>query len=158
MSKRGFTLIETLVVVAIIGILASIIFVAVGNVRAKARDTQRITDMRALQTALEFYKNRFGEYPQTTVVSDCYGQTSFKEELEVLVTAGYISEIPNEPFFPTNENFSMCYYYESPSTESCTKDGTIDTSHSYLLRFSSEETDFNLANHAGDSKYCLSKD
>ncbi|MBI2049275.1 MAG: type II secretion system protein [Parcubacteria group bacterium] len=48
----GFTLIELLIVVAIIGILSSVIFVTVSNTRPRARDVQRIAEVKQLQLAL----------------------------------------------------------------------------------------------------------
>jgi len=62
-TKKGFTLIELLVVIAIIGILATIIIVSVSTVRAKARDVQRITQVRQLQNALQLYYEQYGRYP-----------------------------------------------------------------------------------------------
>ena len=52
-SKKGFTLIEMLVVVAIIGLLSSVIIIGLGGSRAKARDAKRISDLRQIQSALE---------------------------------------------------------------------------------------------------------
>lgn len=64
MNKRsGFTLIEMLVVIAIIGLLASIVVVGLGGSRAKARDAKRISDLHSIQTALERDYSSTSGYP-----------------------------------------------------------------------------------------------
>lgn len=54
-KKRGFTLIELLIVIAIIGILATIIIIAYTNAQAKARDNKRKADIQAISSAVEMY-------------------------------------------------------------------------------------------------------
>ncbi|MEJ0021794.1 MAG: type II secretion system protein [Candidatus Doudnabacteria bacterium] len=60
---EGFTLIELLVVVSIIGLLASIIVVALSNVRLKSRDARRLADMQQIKTGLDIYYNLGSGYP-----------------------------------------------------------------------------------------------
>ena len=70
MKRQGFTLIEMLVVVAIIGLLSSTILVGLGNARSKARDARRIADLRQIQTGLEnYYVENNQSYPQTLYTS-----------------------------------------------------------------------------------------
>lgn len=64
--QAGFTMIELLVVVAIIGLIASIILVALSTVRINARDNARRTTMRQLQTAFELYYDGTNRYPSTS--------------------------------------------------------------------------------------------
>lgn len=51
--KKGFTLVELLVVIALIGMLSSIVLVSLGPTRAKARDGKRISEVRQMALALE---------------------------------------------------------------------------------------------------------
>jgi len=55
-NKKGFTLIELLVVIAIIGLLSTLAVVSLNGARAKARDARRVSDVKAIQTAIELYK------------------------------------------------------------------------------------------------------
>ena len=58
MTKKGFTLIELLVVISIIGVLATVVFVSFSTAQKQARDTQRKSDLRQYQAALENYANK----------------------------------------------------------------------------------------------------
>ncbi len=62
-SRKAFTLIEMLIVVAIIGILASAIMVGLGPAQQKGRDARRESDLRQIQNALELYYSKNGYYP-----------------------------------------------------------------------------------------------
>lgn len=64
-SKNGFTLVELLVVIMVIGALAGVLLGVVnsGGVRAKARDAQRKADLKRIQTALELFFADHRTYP-----------------------------------------------------------------------------------------------
>lgn len=61
----GFTLIELLVVMTIIGIMASVVVTSMQNVRVKARDTTRVTQLKGLESALNIYHTDTKSYPPT---------------------------------------------------------------------------------------------
>jgi len=61
--KKGFTIIELLVVVAIIGIVSGIIVASVSGSKAKGRDAKRIADISVIQLALERYYDEKHYYP-----------------------------------------------------------------------------------------------
>ena len=62
-QSGGFTLVELLVVVAIIGVLATLVLLQLGSARAKARDTQRITAVSQARNAVMDYFNDNNAYP-----------------------------------------------------------------------------------------------
>jgi len=64
--KRGFTIVEVMVVIGIIAVLTVIIFPALDNIRKKNRDAERVADIAAIQLGLALYKNQnqTGEYPK----------------------------------------------------------------------------------------------
>lgn len=62
-DTKGFTLIELLVVMAIIGTLATLFVANFNAARERARDVNRKSDLRNIQTALRLYKNDAKQYP-----------------------------------------------------------------------------------------------
>lgn len=100
-SRKGFTLIELLIVIAIIGVLATLLMVNFIGVRQRARDAQRKSDLRQMQSALELYRADNNIYPSSPL-PNC-GQP--------LAANGttYMTSIPCDPLGGN-------YYYSSNGT------------------------------------------
>jgi len=120
-SNRGFTLVEVLVAIAIIGALASVVMVSSGDSRAKARDVERNTEFDQVQIALRLFAEANGRYPDA---SDgvCTNDQSFGPSgcLQVLVPQ-YISELPTDPLGQTYHYDNWCRVSKvssSPGTDS----------------------------------------
>jgi len=64
--ERGFTLVELLIVIVILGILAGIVVFAVGNLTSSAKSNSCATEKSTIITADEAYKAQTGSYTDTT--------------------------------------------------------------------------------------------
>src|SRR3989344_1159473 len=81
-KDKAFTLIELLVFIAIIAILAGVIFAIMNTARASARDVVRIRNVKNARVALDLYADDHGShYPQTLA--------------ELVPT--YMASLPNDP-------------------------------------------------------------
>lgn len=61
--NSGFTIVELLIVIVVIGVLAAIVIVAYNGIQTGARDTKRISTLNQLQKAIELYYASNGQYP-----------------------------------------------------------------------------------------------
>src|SRR3954471_16533382 len=81
-NNRGFTIVELLIVIVVIGILAALVIVTYNGIQQKARDTERKTDIKALQGHMEAYWADNAKYPTLTQANDAsaggFRQTNFK--------------------------------------------------------------------------------
>ncbi len=105
-SKKGFTLIELLIVVAIIGILAALLMANFIGVRQRARDAQRKSDIRQVQSALELYRSDTGSYPAS--LSSCGINISLKSPDG---SSTYMQSLPCDPSGTTGVFNSGVYVY-----------------------------------------------
>ncbi|MFH1956507.1 MAG: type II secretion system protein [Patescibacteria group bacterium] len=62
-NQKGFTLLELLVVLAIITLIFSLILASTSTARKKARDSRRVSDFSEFVKALEMFYNKYGVYP-----------------------------------------------------------------------------------------------
>ena len=67
--QQGFTIIELLIVIAIIGILATLVLTNFQGAQAKGRDTVRKNDINSIYQKLEEYYNENGGYPDSALAA-----------------------------------------------------------------------------------------
>lgn len=100
--QSGFTLIEMLVVISIIGILATLVAANLNSARSRARDAERKSDIKNISTALRLYYNDNGSFPAPAALP--WG-------LEWSGNSGntiYMSTLPQDPLAST-----QTYKYEA---------------------------------------------
>ncbi len=110
-KSKGFTLVELLIVISIIGVLTTLLMANFIGVRQRARDAQRKSDLRQIQSAFELYRSDQGSYP--TILLDSPSPIKSPDG-----SATYMQKVPKDP--------SGSSYYNS-GNYSFSSTGTIYT-------------------------------
>lgn len=97
-QEEGFTLIEMLIVVIILGILAAVVVFGVSTFRKDSATEACKTDVKSVGTAAEAYKAKTGAYPADPAGDDT--------PMDVLVTAGYLKAEPTATAYTVSLNAS----------------------------------------------------
>ncbi|MBI4084649.1 MAG: prepilin-type N-terminal cleavage/methylation domain-containing protein [Candidatus Levybacteria bacterium] len=111
--NRGFTLIELIIVVTIIGILSSLLLANLVGIRGRVRDGQRKSDLTQIKQALEIYRSDNGAYPLDS------SELNLSQCREKFESGGnvYMQKIPCDPL----DSYPFTYRYAASS------DGTTYT-------------------------------
>ncbi|MET0979771.1 MAG: prepilin-type N-terminal cleavage/methylation domain-containing protein [Candidatus Saccharimonadales bacterium] len=133
-TSTGFTIVELLIVIVVIGILAAITIVAYNGVQGRARDTQRIADLKGIAKALEVYKINNGAYPTPVSTPNASswevstnGSNVATNFLSALVSTNGVSKVPVDPTntgVTLNPSFNSAtyeyfYYVYAAGTSGC---------------------------------------
>ncbi len=129
--ERGFTLIEVMVVVVILGILAAILVPKVMDRPEQARITKARQDIRALEAALNLYKLDNFVYPSTDQGLEALIEKPSNPEPPQWKEGGYLDRLPQDPW-------KNPYQFLSPGTQ-----GAIDV---YSLGPDGQPSDDDIGN------------
>jgi prepilin-type N-terminal cleavage/methylation domain-containing protein len=80
-KDSGFTVIELLIVIVVIGILAAIVISTYSGIQVKQRNSKRQTDIQAVQTQLEAFYSQNGYYPSFKDINNTVWRTKNMEDL-----------------------------------------------------------------------------
>lgn len=140
MIKKGFTLVELLVVISIIGILLSLSVFSLQNARESSRDARRKADLEQIKSGLEIYRSDCNTYPTTALSGSLIGSGT---PTSCATTNTYISKIPTDPLSPTKKyayssngtTYTICASLEKPPSPSMdvTGCGSCTTTCNYKI-------------------------
>jgi len=80
--KSGFTIVELLIVIVVIGILALLVITTYAGIQAKARDSKRSSDVKSLQTQIEAFFSQQGYYPSRADMNNAGWRTTNMPSLD----------------------------------------------------------------------------
>ena len=118
----GFTIVELLIGIVVIGILAALVLNSFQGVQVRSRDTKRKTDQNAMSTQLEVYYNDNGGYPIVTAQlnTDTWITTNLKgASLDAFRAPGQNSNTISSTATPTISQYGYTPL-QSDGTTACT--------------------------------------
>ena len=108
---RAFSLLEIMVVVTLLGLLATIVTSTHRNSARKARETVLRHNLQQIRMTLDQYNNDRGRYP---------------DSLEVLQAEGYLREIPVDPITKSSDSWQVIYEEDTSDEDSNYQPGVYD--------------------------------
>jgi prepilin-type N-terminal cleavage/methylation domain-containing protein len=117
-NNKAFTLIELLIVIAIIGILATVMVIAIRGVHARARDARRDADARTLIHALERYRMINARYPFSTT-SEAHGVCLERDPGIQSSLKPFLPTMPRDFKYDPAKTYSLtkfCFHYRTANS------------------------------------------
>ena len=136
-AQKGFTIIELLIVIAIIGILAGLVLNNFQGAQAKARDTQRRTDINNIHAKLEEFFNEENSYPISFTQADLAGidagALTDTDDITIEPTNATASTKPADPYTATKPDEDAGESQYTYAAYECTGATATDDCAKYVL-------------------------
>lgn len=137
---KGFTLIELMVVMAILGVLVTIAVVSFRSSQGRGRDAQRKSDLKQIGNALELFYSDYDKYPSDVggIIQGCPynpgtgagGACSWGEDEISDGKTSYFKKVPDDPsdgftyYYrivdpPSNQKYQLFAYLENTEDPAC---------------------------------------
>jgi general secretion pathway protein G len=117
---NGFTLIELMIVVVILGLLATTVMPKILSKPDQARQTKAAVDIRSIQSALAMFKTDTGRFPTT---AEGLGALVANPGLKGFDSDGYLERVPTDPWGNPYVYISPGLHSKDYDLESLGKDG-----------------------------------
>lgn len=108
-KQKGFTIVELLIVIVVIGILAAITIVAFNGVQTRAKYSKISQDLKSMQKLIEIYKADKGHYPVASV--NWIRSSSNPDDFIPDIVPDYANNLPR--FTATTVASNQAYLYRS---------------------------------------------
>jgi len=124
--SKGFTIVELLIVIVVIAILATLVIVTFTGIQQKARDSQRQTDINALDSHVEAFYAQNGAYPTTAQLNSTTWRAKYMKGLDPQTIVSPKGDSVGTNNAPTND----AYWYiptQDDGTTACSGGDTTTT-------------------------------
>ncbi len=167
LNTSGFTLIELLVVIAIIGILSSVVMVAMRNARETAKNSKTLADLKQIRTALSMLEADTGKWP-----NGCPVDTTGNPEVALDLPAAGIKSLPTVgsyggsciwtasdialwrgPYAPVTVDVWQSSYYFDPDFYTCEEGLTVK--HAVIQSYGANREQNYLSSNINAGSACL---
>jgi prepilin-type N-terminal cleavage/methylation domain-containing protein len=138
LGNKGFTIVELLIVIVVIGILALLVITTYSGIQAKARNAKRQTDIQSVQTQLEAFFSQNGYYPSLGNMNDASWLNTNMKSLDTIALT--------DPSNPTSSKtlhdgpIAKQYSYEVTNSSGASCEGDDTTCAKYTLTADYEGT------------------
>lgn len=128
--RSGFTILEALIVIIVVGILAAVAIYSLNITRASSRDSKRVSDISVMRAAMSQYWLQKASYPVSTPVdlgkpgvgADVLSGSGFTSKDQQLVPPVFIDQVPTGPkvneyytYHGSAEGYSLRFTTERPT-------------------------------------------
>jgi prepilin-type N-terminal cleavage/methylation domain-containing protein len=136
--NQGFTIVELLIVIVVIGILALLVITTYSGIQAKARNSKRASDIATIQTQLEAFFQNKGYYPSLADMNQTSSSTWLKDNMKSLDPTALSdpSDTSNQKLANTTDPSKKYGYVVTTSDDqSCESDDTTCAKYTLTAKY-----------------------